>query len=342
MQCTDFTNVEIRIKIGAGGRGDLFRRLSHAIKYGTEFDMERNSRKMNPHMLGILLVIVDSFFFSLMTVFVRLSGDLPVMQKAFFRNAIAAVIAILTLARTPEKFHIKKGSLPFLILRASFGGVGLILNFWAIDHIGLADANILNKMSPFFAILASILILSEMPNVVEIITVIIAFIGAAFVVKPTGGAAALPALAGLASGFGAGVAYTFVRKLGSHGERGPVIVAFFSVFTCAMTLPFVIVEYKPMTLRQWLCLIGAGCVAAIAQFAVTAAYKLAPAKEISVFDYSQVMFASLWGVLLFSEVPDHWSIIGYVIIIGMAVFKWHYNVNVLGKEEKAGGKASHR
>jgi len=296
--------------------------------------MENKKRSLNPHVLGILLVITDSFFFSLMTVFVRLSGDVPTMEKAFFRNVVAAVIALITLSRTEEKFRIHKGSLPWLFFRSLFGGVGLVLNFWAIDHIGLADANILNKMSPFFAILASIPILGEVPNAVEIVTVIVAFIGAAFVVKPTMGAASIPALAGLVSGFGAGVAYTYVRKLGNHGERGPVIVAFFSIFTCLMCLPFMIAEFKPLTLRQALCLVGAGCVAAIAQFAVTLAYKIAPAKEISVFDYSQVMFASLWGLLLFSEVPDKWSVAGYVIIISMAVFKWHYNVNVQGKKER--------
>lgn len=296
--------------------------------------MQNRKKPVNPHVLGILLVITDSFFFSLMTVFVRLSGDVPTMEKALFRNLVAAVIALITLARTEEKFRIRKGSLPWLFFRSLFGGIGLVLNFWAIDHIGLADANILNKMSPFFAILASIPILGEVPNAVEVVTVIVAFVGAAFVVKPTMGAASIPALAGLASGFGAGVAYTYVRKLGNHGERGPVIVAFFSIFTCLMCLPFVIADFKPLNVRQLLCLVGAGCVAAIAQFAVTSAYKLAPAKEISVFDYSQVMFASLWGLLFFSEVPDRWSVIGYVIIVSMAVFKWHYNVNVQGKKEK--------
>lgn len=135
---------------------------------------------MDPHTAGIALVIVDSFFFSLMTLFVRLAGDVPTMQKVFFRNAFAAVIAITAPSKTPEKFTIKKGSLPELFLRSIFGGVGLILNFWAIDHIGLADANTLNKMSPFFAIVASIPLLGEVPDAVEIITIIIAFFGAAF------------------------------------------------------------------------------------------------------------------------------------------------------------------
>ncbi|MGN0361699.1 MAG: DMT family transporter [Bilifractor sp.] len=287
--------------------------------------------RRNPHAMGILLVITDSFFFSLMTLFVRLSGDVPTIQKAFFRNAIAAVIALITLARTPEGFQIKKGSLPGLFARSVFGGLALIANFWAVDHLALADANILNKMSPFVAILASIIVLKEIPNVVEIITVIVAFIGAIFVVKPTTGLASLPALVGLLSGVGAGIAYTFVRKLGKQGERGTVIVAFFSVFTTLLCLPFMIADFHPMTWKQTLCLLLAGTVAAIAQFAITSAYRYAPAKEISVFDYSQLLFASIWGAMFFSEVPDHWSVVGYIIIVSMAVVKWYYNVHVQGK-----------
>ena len=288
--------------------------------------MKKIQRQINPHTVGILLVIIDSFFFSLMTLFVRLAGDVPTMQKAFFRNVFAAVIALITLARSPEKFAIRKGSLPDLFRRSIFGGTGLILNFWAIDHIGLADANILNKMSPFFAIIASIPVLGEMPNAVEIITIIIAFIGAAFVVKPTAGVASLPALAGLLSGMAAGIAYTYVRRLGRRGERGAVIVAFFSIFSCCLTIPFVIASHKAMSARQWFFLIAAGLAASVAQFAVTAAYRYAPAREISVFDYSQVIFASIWGALAFGELPDHWSVIGYVIIISMAVIKWHCNM----------------
>jgi drug/metabolite transporter (DMT)-like permease len=282
----------------------------------------------NKHILGITMVIIDSLFFSLMSLFVRLSGNVPTMEKTFFRNLIAAVIALIALSRTEEKFKIKKGSVPSLLARSIAGGLGMICNFWAIDHIALADANILNKLSPFFAIIASIFILKEIPNRLEIFTVVIAFCGALFIVKPTAGLASLPALVGLLGGLGAGIAYTFVRKLGNQGERGPVIVAFFSVFTCLMVFPFMLMDFQPLSTRQLLCLLGAGSAAAVGQFTVTAAYKFAPAKEISVFDYSQLLFASIWGLLFFGEIPDGWSVIGYVIIIGMAIVKWYYNVYV--------------
>lgn len=290
------------------------------------------NKKINPHVLGALLIITDSFFFSLMTLFVRLSGDLPTVEKAFFRNAFAAVIAIIALMRSEEKFRIKKGSLPGLLLRAIFGGMGIITNFWAIDHLRIADANILNKMSPFFAVIMSVFILSEIPDKMEWLAVIVAFIGAAFVVKPTEGLSSFPALIGLLGGFCAGTAYTFVRRLGKQGERSSVIVCFFSVFMTLALIPPMIKSFVPMTTPQLLCLIGAGLAAAGGQFTVTKAYQVAPAREISVFDYSQVLFASLWGMLFFGELPDRWSLLGYVIIIGTAVAKWKYTMYKAGKE----------
>lgn len=291
------------------------------------------NKKINPHVLGALLIITDSFFFSLMTLFVRLSGDLPTVEKAFFRNAFAAVIAVAALMRSEEKFRIKKGSLPGLLLRAIFGGAGIITNFWAIDHLRIADANILNKMSPFFAIIMSVFILSEIPDKMEWLAVLIAFIGAAFVVKPTEGLSSFPALIGLLGGFCAGTAYTFVRKLGKQGERSSVIVCFFSVFMTVALIPPMIKSFVPMTPTQLACLVGAGLAAAGGQFTVTKAYQVAPAREISVFDYSQVLFASLWGMLFFAELPDVWSLLGYVIIIGTAVFKWRYTMKKAREEE---------
>lgn len=285
---------------------------------------EKELTTKHKHAIGISLVIADSFFFSLMTLFVRLSGDIPTMQKCFFRNAFAAIIAVIALARTDEKFHIKKGTLPGLFARSICGGLGMILNFYAIDRIGLADANILNKMSPFFAIIASIFILKEIPKKADWIAVIIAFVGAIFIIKPSANVASLYALAGLLGGLGAGVAYTFVRKLGQQGERGPVIVAFFSMFTSCLCLPFMIADFHPMSGMQWIFLILAGLSAAGGQFTVTAAYKYAPAKNISVFDYSQVIFASIWGAAFFGELPDYLSVIGYVIVIGCAVVRWAY------------------
>ena len=265
-------------------------------------------------------------FFALMTFFVRMAGNLPTMQKAFFRNAVAAVAALFLLARSEEGFKIKKSSWRDLFLRSFFGTMGLICNFYAVDRLAIADANILNKLSPFFAIIMSYFILKEKANKTEWLCVVVAFIGALFVVKPSMDMQFVNAMIGMLGGFGAGVAYTFVRKLGKAGERGPVIVMCFSVFSCIVTTPFLIIGAKPMSLYQIVMLLLAGAAATGGQLSITKAYTKAPAKEISVFDYSQVVFAAALGLVFLGQIPDLMNIIGYVIIIGSAVFKWNYNL----------------
>lgn len=281
---------------------------------------------MNDKKQGILYIIMAGLFFALMTFFVRMAGNLPTMQKAFFRNAVAAVAALFLLARSEEGFKIKKSSWRDLFLRSFFGTMGLICNFYAVDRLAIADANILNKLSPFFAIIMSYFILKEKANKTELLCVVVAFIGALFVVKPSMDMQFVNAMIGMLGGFGAGVAYTFVRKLGKAGERGPVIVMCFSVFSCIVTTPFLIIGAKPMSLYQIVMLLLAGAAATGGQLSITKAYTKAPAKEISVFDYSQVVFAAALGLVFLGQIPDLMSIIGYVIIIGSAVFKWNYNL----------------
>lgn len=271
---------------------------------------------------GIMYIIMAAFFFACMSFFIRKAGDLPTMQKGFFRNVVAMFAAAVMLLRTEDKFKIKKGSIPSLLMRAICGTIGLICNYYAIDHMNISDANILNKLAPFFAIIMSALILNEYANRFEWSMVIVAFIGALFVVKPTLDMKCIPAVVAAIGGLGAGTAYTFVRKLGKQGERGPVIVMFFSTFSCIITLPFVIFDFHPMTLMQLIYLLIAGICAAAGQFTVTQAYTKAPAKDISVFDYSQVLFAAILGFLFLNQIPDIYSIIGYIIIIGAAIIKW--------------------
>lgn len=282
---------------------------------------------------GIMFIIMAGFFFSLMSLFIRLSGDLPTMQKAFFRNVVAAVISIVMIIRSEEKLSVKKENYWYLFLRASIGTIALIANFYAVDRLGLADANILNKLSPFFAIVFSYFILNERANKVEWMCVIMAFIGAVFVVKPTGSMRSIYATVGFASGMLAGLAYTYLRKLGQRGERSGVIIFVFSLFSCAATLPFLIFDYHPMTLTQFFFLLLTGAAACGGQICITMAYRYAPAKEISVFDYSQVLFAAMWGFMFLGQIPDYLSIIGYVIIIGSAIFKWYYILNIEDQKE---------
>jgi drug/metabolite transporter (DMT)-like permease len=275
---------------------------------------------------GILCILFAAFGFSLMSTFVKLSGDLPSFQKAFFRNFVALIFTTVVILKEHQSFIPKKGSLPSLLGRAFFGSVGLLCNFYAIDHLVLADANMLNKLSPFFAIIFSVFLLREKPNLVQVLGVLAAFVGSLCIIKPSFvNPDVFPAIMGLLGGMGAGIAYTFVRKLGTRGEKSIIIIFFFSAFSCLICLPTMLFEYTPMSMGQLGYLMLAGLSACIGQVGITKAYIYAPAKEISVYDYTQVLFAAILGFFFFNQVPDWLSFLGYILICGAGVGMFLYN-----------------
>ena len=132
-------------------------------------------------------------------------------------------------------------------------------------------------------------------------------------------------IAGAIGGMGAGAAYTFVRKLGGRHENSKRIVFYFSAFSCLVCLPFLLFSYAPMTGKQFLFLVLAGAFACVGQLGITQAYLCAPAKEISVYDYTQVIFAAVLGYFIFGDIPDWLSILGYFLICGAGVAMFFYN-----------------
>ncbi|MGP1438216.1 MAG: DMT family transporter [Treponema sp.] len=271
---------------------------------------------MTKKQKGILFIIISAFLFALMNLFVKLSGDLPPIQKAFFRNAGAFIISLIVILKQKKEIKLKLGSLPLLIFRALFGTMGIICNFYALTHLQLSDASTLSKLAPFFVVIFSFLFLKENIKPYQFIAILIAFLASLLIVKPSfsGSNYTLYAIIATCGAMGAGIAYTCIRALSKHNVNGAVIVFFFSFISCLIMLPFSIIFYKHMALIQIGYLIGASVSGALAQFAVTQAYIHAPGKEISLYDYSQVIFASLMGYVFYEEFPDIYSILGYVLI----------------------------
>ena len=196
--------------------------------------------KISPKHKGVLCIISSAFCFAFMGAFVRLAGDLPSVQKSFFRNLVAFIFAAAILIRQKGSFlPQKKSNIGALLIRSVCGTLGILCNFYAVDHLALSDAAMLNKMSPFFVIVFSALFLRERTNLVQTFGVIVAFAGSLLIIKPSlANLELVPSLLGFLGGMGAGAAYTAVRWLGIRGEKGPYIVFFFSGFSCLVTLPF--------------------------------------------------------------------------------------------------------
>lgn len=276
----------------------------------------------NNILKGIFCIIIAGFGFALMSLFVKLSGDLPSMQKGFFRNIIAVFISSIPLIKHWKVINIPRNNTGWLVLisRSVFGTIGLVLNFYAISHISLADSSIIQKLSPFIIIILSYIFFKEEMTRFQVFAIIIAFIGITLIIKPSGNnIISMGALAALLGALCAGIAYTCVRYLGTHNISGEFIIFFFSSLSSLMLLPYLILDYRTMTYFQLLMLLLAGISATIGQYGVTFAYKFAAAKNISVFDYSQVLFSGIFGYMFFGEFPDFQSLIGYVIVISVGI-----------------------
>ena len=274
----------------------------------------------NDKTKGIICIIISAFFFALMGLFVKLSGDLPTIQKSFFRNFVAMIFAFILITKNKEWTLPKGKNIGFLLIRAIAGTGGILCNFYALSNMNLADASMLNKLSPFFAVIFSFFFLKEKANFKQILAVTMAFIGALFIMKPSFSFEGLPAFMGFLGGLGAGLAYACVRKLTQNGFKGSLIIFYFSAFSCITTLPWLIFDFTPMSTSQWLYLILAGLSASGGQYFITTAYSKAPAKEISIYDYSQIIFTTLLSLIVFGDLPDYLSFIGYTIIVVAAIF----------------------
>ncbi|MGN0601119.1 MAG: DMT family transporter, partial [Oscillospiraceae bacterium] len=168
--------------------------------------------------LGIIYIIMSAFCFAFMNAFVRLAGDLPATQKSFFRNLVALIFAVIILIKNKIPFKCQsKSNIPALLVRGGIGTLGILCNFYAIDHLVLADASMLNKMSPFFVIVFSFFFLHERLTFFQGAAVLTAFVGSLFIIKPSFNMEVFPAFLGLIGGMSAGAAYTAVRYLGQHG-----------------------------------------------------------------------------------------------------------------------------
>lgn len=275
---------------------------------------------------AVIFLIASAFFFALMNMFVRLSGDIPTFEKTFFRNFFALFIAAFAMIKNRCSIVPPKGARVDIVCRAVCGYAGVVCNFYAVDRLALSDASLLNKMSPFFAIIFSTFLLKERADKVQWAVVIAAFAGALFVIRPSfANAELVPSIAGFCGGMCAGAAYTFLRRAANKGVKGYYIVFFFSAFSTLAALPLTIAQFVMPTLLQLAMLVGAGVSAAIAQFCITTAYSYAPAKEISIYDYSQIIFSALLGLVVFGQVPDMLSYIGYAIIVAAAFVMFRYN-----------------
>jgi len=269
---------------------------------------------MKNKKLAILLMLISALSFSFMGVMVKNLSHLPFVEAVFFRNVVSVIIAASMILYKKIPIVQSKKNLKLLIARSVIGLMGVTAYFYSIQNMPLADSAILNKMSPFFVLIFAFILLKERINKYQILTVILAFIGIAFVIKPELDSNILPSLVGLGAAITAGLAYTIIRML-SGKEHPTTIVFFFSAISVLVMLPLLIIYYVQPSTTDFIYLILTGVFAAIGQYCLTYSYKFAKASEVSIYGYATVIFSAILAYILWHENLSFSSIVGILVVL---------------------------
>jgi drug/metabolite transporter (DMT)-like permease len=263
------------------------------------------------------MIVGSAFFVGLAALVKRASDEASAMQAVLYRSVFSAVpiLAVMAARRIPVPSRTRPR---LLLLRGLAGFLALFFYLWAVSHIHLADTLALQQLSPIFVAFLSVVLLRERPRRSHYALAAVCLTGALLVVRPSRGLASLDSAAALVSALFSSAAYVTVRAL-TRTEPTERIVVWFSFVAAALSLPFVVADWRPLSLRSHLLLIGAGLMAAAAQTMMTASYRRAPAHIASAFSYASVPLAYLVGLLFWHEKPDALANIGIALIVAGGV-----------------------
>lgn len=281
---------------------------------------------MSKRTVATIFMIISALSFSFMAATVKLSGDLPVFEKVFFRNFVSLIIVLISLLKIKNVNVLgEKRNRKFLLARSLCGFAGIAFYFYTLSKLYLADSVMLNKISPFFVLLFSAIFLKEKLTRIQVIAVIIAFLAALLIIKPRFDLSIIPSLIGLASAVTAGAAYVLVKVSTNRGEKPVTIIFYFSLITSIGSFGMMLFNFVMPSPVQWIWLILTGVFGAGGQFFLTYAYKFAKASEVAIYKYLNIIFAALIGFIVWYEIPDVFSILGGVIVITASALMFFYH-----------------
>ncbi len=286
------------------------------MRYFSTIQTETNNKSLT----GYLALLGSALAFSLMTVCVKkLEGRIPVYEIVFIRSLISIIITRLILLKANINPWGENKKL--LILRGLLGSIALFCIFQALEILPLGIATIIQYTYPIFIGVGASLFLKEKLNRKIIYAIILGFIGVCLVLHPlwepsiNNEISLLPLMIALSGAIFTSSAYICVRKL-SSSEHPLVIVYYLPLISIVLTIPFLFQEFTIANKIDSIWLILIGLLTQTGQIGITRGLKILPAAKAASINYSQVVFATLFGALLFSEPIDSWIFIGAFLILG--------------------------
>lgn len=279
-------------------------------------------------------MLLSALSFAAMQVVVNLSKEIPTMEQVFARNLFILAAAFLIIRKKRGSFYGSRQYQPQLFGRSFFGFLGLITLFYASSHAAQGDVTVLNKLSPVFVTLLAVVFMKEKLPAVQLPALALSVLGAFIVFRPSFASDPLPLFAALLSALASGVAYTFLGYFKDKVD-GMTVIMHFSTFSVVASLPFLLADFVVPDLRQFLLLMLIGVFGSLGQFFITYAYRFAPASEISIYNYSGILFSMLLAFLILGEPLKLSSLAGGALVAAASLLVYVWN----GKDRKAAAGA---
>lgn len=269
-------------------------------------------------------MILSAFSFSIMALFVKLVGDkgVPVLEIVAARSLVSLVISYVGIRREGiALLGTRKG---LLAARGLTGFAALICVFYAITHLPLAEAMVLQYLHPMFTAILALLFLKEHLKVGTMLCIVLSFLGVLVIVQPgflftstTVDFNGFSVMVAIAGAFGSAVAYTLVRSL-AKTEHPLVIILYFPLISLPASIILLWGEFVVPEGITWLYLIVIGVATQIGQIGLTKSMQTESAGRATSFGYLQVVFAMLLGIFVYGEYPTIETLLGAgLIIIGV-------------------------
>jgi drug/metabolite transporter (DMT)-like permease len=263
-----------------------------------------------------LFMVAAAFLFSLMGLGVKLaSARLPNAMVVFFRNALS-LLALLPWALRQEHGALRTTHLPEHLVRGIAGLLSMYCFFYALAHLRLADAVLLNYSLPLFMPFVESLWLKEAFPRRLWTPILVGFVGIVLILKPGMGLFQPAALVGMAAALFASVAQVGVRRL-THSEPITRIVFYFGVIATGVSALPLLGSWVTPSPREMAVLGATAVFATAAQLLMTRAYAHAPAARVGPFIYTAVVFAGALDWMVWGRLPDRLSLAG-TLVVGVA------------------------
>jgi drug/metabolite transporter (DMT)-like permease len=265
-------------------------------------------------------MLLAGFLFGIMGVFVKLGAAyFSHIELVFYRSFFGLLLVYMIMRQ--QHVSVATGYWRAHFWRGISGTVALALFFYCITVLPLATAVTLNYTAPLFLTLLTMLVFKDKFHLPLTVAIALGFCGVVLLLHPTMERdQLLPGLLGLISGFLAGVAYLNVKQLGIIGEPETRTVFYFSLTASVGSgLWMLFGQVHAVTLHGFAILLGLGSTATLAQLAMTRAYRIGNTLVVGSMAYSTIIFASLFGILIWHEVLSLRSWLGMAFIIAGGV-----------------------